>query len=325
VDYTYQLQVVFKNNNMKKISYIAVLFFGLTLACDKIDDPIPANLGTSVSLDGDVEFISEPEFNLNDSNALKGFITNNVWDTANGADNSNRRFIVLEEFTGQKCSSCPRGAREISRLKTIFGEQLIPVGIHTGFFATPNPPGSTMYTTDFRAPGGHGAEYVRVFKVSGNPRGIVNRVGIAKAETQWEADIIAVKDDAPDAVLSLSNYYDSINHVVRSQVEIDWNTTSTSKYHLQLYVIEGKIIDWQLDGSTDVSDYEHKFVLRKVVNSTFGKELNPAMVGGSEKFQYIFQMDMDWKAKNSEVVAFIFNNDESAYDVIQANSAYVKK
>ncbi len=309
---------------MKKISYIAILFFGLTAACDKIDDPIPADLGTSVSLDGDVEFISEPELGLTDTTLLKDFITNNVWDTTNGSDNSNRRFMVLEEFTGQKCSSCPRGTREISRLRTIFGEQLIPVGIHTGFFATPNPPGSPMYTTDFRAPGGHGAVYAVKFGVSGNPRGIVNRIGNAKAETQWEADIIAVKDDAPDAVLSLSNYYDSINHVVRSQVEIDWKKTSSNEYHLQLYVIEGKIIDWQLDGSTDIPNYEHKFVLRKVVNSTFGKELEDAVNGESEKFQYIFKLDNEWKSKNTEIVAFIFNNDESAYEVIQANSAYVK-
>ena len=312
---------------MKKISYIAILFFGLSVACDKIDDPIPADLGTSVSLDGDVEFISEPEFNLNDSNDLKSFITNNVWDTTNGSDNSNRRFIVLEEFTGHKCSSCPRGTREVSRLKTIFGEQLIPVGIHTDFFARPNPPGSSMYTTDFRILDGQtdiGKEYVQAFTVSGNPRGIVNRVGIAKAETQWEADIIAVKDLAPSVSLSLSNYYDSINHVVRAQVEIDWKTTSSKKFNLQLYVIEGKIIDWQLDGSIDNPNYEHKFVLRKIVNSTFGKELKTAVNGETEKFQYIFKMDNEWKAKNSEVVAFIFNNDANAYEVIQANSAYVK-
>ena len=309
---------------MNKLSYIAILFFGITVACDKIDDPIPADLGSSVSLDGDVQFISEPEFNLTDSNSLISFITNNVWDTTNGSDNSNRRFIVLEEFTGQKCSSCPRGTREISRLKDIFNEQLIPVGIHTGFFANPNPPTADKYTTDFRAPGGHGTAYVQAFKVSGNPRGIVNRVGIAKAETQWEADINAVKDIAQEATLSLSNYYDSINHVVRSQVEIDLNIPSSNEYHLQLYVIEGKIIDWQLDGAIDVPDYEHKFVLRKVVNSTFGKELDTAVVGGSEKFQYIFKMDNEWKAKNSEVVAFIFDNDPNAYEVIQANSAYVK-
>ena len=69
---------------MNKLSYIAILFFGITVACDKIDDPIPADLGSSVSLDGDVQFISEPEFNLTDSNSLISFITNNVWDTTNG-------------------------------------------------------------------------------------------------------------------------------------------------------------------------------------------------------------------------------------------------
>ena len=309
---------------MNKINIILLLFIGLIFACDKIDDPIPADLGSSVSLDGDVEFISDPELGLNDTTSLKNFISNNVWDTTQGADNSSRRFIVLEEFTGHKCSSCPRGTREITRLKSIFGEQLIPVGIHTGFFASPNPAGSSMYTRDFRVPGGHGAAYVQAFKVSGNPRGIVNRVGIAKAETQWEADINAAKDLAPAASLSLRHYSDSINHVVRAQVEINWNTSSTNQYHLQLYVIEGKIIDWQLDGATDVQNYEHKYVLRDVVNGTFGKQLLPAVSGETEKIQYIFSLDNEWEAKNSEVVAFIFNNDANAYEVIQANSAFIK-
>ena len=313
---------------MRKLNFILILAIGLIFACDKIDDPIPSDLGNSISLGGDVEFISEPELALNDSAAIQNFITNNIWDTTNGGDNSTRRFILLEEFTGHKCTSCPRGTREISRLKTIFGEQLIPIGIHTGFFANPNAPGSFMYTTDFRILDDEnkdiGRAYTDAFTVSGNPRGIVNRVGIAKAETQWEANINAVKDDAPDAVLRLANYYDSINHVVRSQVEIDWKKTSSDEYHIQLYVIEGKIIDWQLDGTFNDPNYEHKFVLRKIVNSTFGKELKPAVEGESENFQYIYKLDLNWKAKDAEVVAFIFNNDENAYEVIQANSAYVK-
>lgn len=311
---------------MKNIKFLVlslVFGFGIT-SCDKVDDPIPSDLGTSISLDGDVEFISEPDLGLTDTTSLKNFISSNSWDTTAGADNSNTRFIVLEEFTGHKCSSCPRGTREISRLKGIFGEQLIPVGIHTGFFANPNPAGSAMYTTDFRVSGGHGTAYVNAFKVSGNPRGIVNRVGIAKAETQWEADINAVKDLAPDATLALTNYYDSTNHNVRAQVDITWNTASTKQYHVQLYVIEGKIIDWQLDGSFDDPNYEHKFVLRKVVNDTFGKELQTATVGGTEKIQYIFNLDENWKAKNVEVVAFIFNNDPNDYEVIQANSAFIQ-
>ena len=90
-------------------------FSGLTLAiliigCDKISDPIPRDLGTSIDVGGGVEIIAEPEFGFTDSASIAQFIDTNTWRTATGADNSTRRFIVLEEFTGHKCTSCPKGA-----------------------------------------------------------------------------------------------------------------------------------------------------------------------------------------------------------------------
>lgn len=314
-----------------KITKTFILIFIFTIfGCDKIDDPIPSDLGTSIAFGEGVEFIPSPELGLTDSASIRNFIDSNVWTLVQGADNSTRRFIILEEFTGHKCTSCPKGTREILRLQDRFKEQLIPVGIHTGQFAKPNAPGSFMYTTDFRIKSSDGSNedvgkaYSDRFVVDGNPRGVVSRIGTVEPETAWESSIEAILGDQPKAKLDITNYYDSINHVVRSQIDIEWLESLSEGYNLQLYAIEGKIFDWQLDGPLDDPDYEHKFVLRKIVNGTFGKSLKPANLGDEEKIQYIFSLDNNWVGKNMEVVAFIFNNDQTVNEVIQANSAFLQ-
>lgn len=315
---------------MKKFKILAFVVSVSFIACDKIDDPIPKDLGTSVQSGDGVEVIADPSLGLLDTASIRNFIQNNVWTNLEGADNSETKFILLEEFTGHKCTSCPNGTREISRLKKdIFGDTLIPVGIHTGSFAVPDKSGNPQYSTDFRVGGDDDVAeaYVMAFQVAGNPRGIVNRVGVAEAETQWEASIRArLAESGPAAKLALTTHYDSINNIIRAQADIEWNTSldSLDKYNLQFYVIEGKIFDWQLDNGVIKFDYEHKFVLRKIVNGTFGKELKAPISGDIEKIQYIFNADSKWKAKNVEVIAFIFKNDPNAYEVIQANSAYIK-
>lgn len=312
---------------MKKIKFLAVLAFFAIAACDKIDDPIPEGLGISGLFVGGVEIIPDPSFDLTDTNSIKTFIDTNVWTTINGGDNSNTKFVTLEEFTGHRCTSCPTGTREITRLKGIFNERLIPIGIHTGTFAVPDKSGSPQYSTDFRVGGDDDDAFIYVdrFGVEGNPRGIVNRIGVAGAETTWESSIRTELANLPDAKLALTTHYDSVNNVIRAQADIEWNTTpSSNNMNIQLYVIEGKIFDWQLDNGVINPNYEHKFVLRKIVNGTFGRKLRDAEIGDTEKVQYIFKADSKWKAKNVEVVAFVFNNVQGAYKVIQANSAFVK-
>ncbi len=309
---------------MKKL--IAYLFVGSILisACDKIDNPIPSDATQSIG-GGDVEFIPEPSLGLDDSTKVLAFINNGTWTEKKAADNSSQKFIVLEEFTGHECIFCPAGTREILRLDELFGDQLIPVGIHAGGFARPRSSG-TKYRTDFRVDGNHGEDYLAAFN-PGNayPRGMVNRKGgNSTGSSQWGIDINAIKDDAPIASLKLTNYLDEAAGNLRVNLEIEWLQASTESYKLQLYLVEDHIIDWQKDGSDEISDYDHRHVLRQVVNNTFGKTLKPVAVGETETIEYILPVNSAWKKEDLESVAFIFNADPASYEVVQGNAAHIK-
>ena len=43
-----------------------------------------------------------------------------------------KRVVLLEDFTGQKCSNCPNANELIETLQNDFGDNLVVVGIHGG-------------------------------------------------------------------------------------------------------------------------------------------------------------------------------------------------
>tara|TARA_R110002072_G_scaffold13368_8_gene56029 strand:- start:327 stop:1250 length:924 start_codon:yes stop_codon:yes gene_type:complete len=299
------------------------LFFLLSIAfiaCDEVDDPFPENVGISFSLDGNTEYIVEPDLGVSSEADLINLITQTRWDSSESPDNSNQRFMVLEEFTGHTCIFCPAGTKEILRLDSIYGDQLIPVGIHAGGFAVPSPP---PYTYDFRVEGGHGEIYLTTFN-PGNayPRGMVSRLtGRSVSSANWAIQINQLKNDAPKVKLAIKNYYSDSLKILRMQIDFEWLSDLSEDYNLQVYLVEDNIIAWQKDGNKEIEDYNHRFVLRKVVNDTYGKSLETAVNGQKKSIQYITSVKSEWDVQNLSSVAFIFNSAESSYEIIQGNTA----
>jgi hypothetical protein len=300
---------------------ISMLFIS---ACEKVEDPFPVNIGQSIFYQN-TEYVVDKEFQLGNSTQLFEFINQYNWETENSPDNRDDRFVLLEEFTGHTCKFCPDGTREIIRLDTIFNEKLIPVGIHAGSFAAVYPPSSDKYTTDFKVKGGHGDEYLTTFNISSYPSGLVSRLngGAIFSDTQWEQQINTIVGTSPIAQLIVTNQYSANERILRTQIDIEWLSNSSEEFSLQLHLLEDHIIDWQLDGSTAVENYDHRHVLRKVINGTWGKSIGQAVEGETISIQYITKVNEEWKANDMESVVFIFNSDD--YEVMQANAAYIYK
>lgn len=310
---------------MKKILFIA--FSVIVIAsCDKIDDPIPASAGVTIQLDGNTEYIIDESLNISGSSELLDFISNRIWDTMVSPDNSLQRFAILEEFTGHTCNNCPDGARRIQQLVDVYGDQLIPIAIHaSNQFATPLPSGN-KFRTDFRVDGGHGEIYLDNLNIGALPQGIVSRsTPNGRQINQWESDFLTIKDDTPLASLKLQSFHSGSDTIVRIQIDIEWLSTLSEIYNLQVHLLESNIIDWQKDGVLDVPDYNHKHVLRKVVNGTYGIALNAAVAGETQSIQYITTFKSSFVPENMEVVAFIFDNGGVPNkEIIQGNSVHLK-
>ena len=88
-------------------------------------------------------------------------------------------------------------------------------------------------------------------------------------------------------------------------------------------MIEDHIYDWQKAGSVDVPNYDHRHVLRKALNGTWGTQLSSSNAGDTASFQFSATLNSKWKVAECEVLAFIYNS--ATYEIIQANEAKVKK
>lgn len=305
-----------------------VVLLGAT-ACNNIDDPFADVVANTIQTDSDVEVIVNNEVGINSADDLANLINNNTWINNTSPDQNNRRFVTLEDFTGHRCFNCPPATKELIRLDSVYGEQLIPITIHAGTFAVPFPVSVGKYYTDFRVDDNHGQLYDDKFNDIQYPKGLVSRNGIIPNPLRfpdWESNILSLKDLSPLAEVNLINNYSESENVVRTRVDVIWNHDSTINYALQLIVKEDSIIDWQKDGNVDIEFYNHRHVLRKVVNDTYGTDLTNAVNGDTLKYEYIFKVKPEWRPNHSSVVAFVFHKDDASnrYEIIQANEVKIK-
>lgn len=241
------------------------------------------------------------------------------------APNTAKRKIVIEEFTGHTCGNCPDGAREIKKIDSIYKPQIIPISIHAGVFAKPKNPPATKYLTDFRTP--EGTEYNNTFLGQSGfyPSAMVSRVVVNGSKilqkADWETTVNTIKNDAPKASIEITNWYNDSLRCLKTKTKIKWLSTASGNYKLQILLIEDHIKDWQLDGTVDIPDYDHRHVLRKSLNGIWGSEISTSNANDTAAFEFYLNLDAKWKPSDCEIVSFIYNS--STYEVIQASEAKI--
>lgn len=300
---------------MKHLKNIIFVFAGLGCflsACDKIDTPIEEEYLESlknVVIDPDVGF------SIDELNTFS-------WDTVHSPDNSNKQFILLQEFTGHECYNCPPGTVELLRLDDLYGEQLIPISIHEGPFARPHVYPDGSFSSDHRVKEIVDGNYLANLGISKWPKGIINNDGEIENFGDWENSIIQIKDNEPAAAVSIVNLYNDSLKIIRSIIAYEWLENLNEDHHLQVFLSEDHVVDWQLDGSTKVPNYDHRHMLQKVVNPLYGVSVEEAIKGNTGSKEYVYKVDAEWKAKDLEVIAFL-HKPQAPYNVVQVNAAAV--
>jgi hypothetical protein len=270
---------------MKNISlFILLVLAAATISCDTIDDPL-RNTDPSGGNPG------------NDTTVVK-------------------QIILLEEFTGVKCNNCPAAAVEAKRLKELYGEQLLIIGVHAGNLAQTDPD----HPRAFRTP--EGTELFDIFSFPGVPLGLINRVDnetnqILKPSGDWRNVIPDLIDNTPVASMSLQERSFNANTrklEVEGTVEII-GTLPTNNIYLSVYLIENDIISPQTMPDKSINaDYEHDFVLRGSFNTTFGEQIDVS--SNSIPFTKSITLDAEIVKENTAAIAFIYNRD--TYEILQA-------
>lgn len=303
------------------------------VACDKVSppkygctNPLALNYDADATLDdGNCEFDPSLLRGCTDSTAAN-------FDPAALIDDCKCRYdsvrtVLLEDYTGFRCSNCPEAAEELKRLQCLYGARVIPLAVHvTETFAEPenNPDGS--FETDFRTDIGN--IYESTFETGlFLPNGMVNRKQFQGTYYQtWQGWDGLVKDELakpPEALIDLNVNYDEGTREATAEIKISALVNlNASPYRLSVLLSEDSIIDWQKDyrlTPPKTSNYVHMHTLRAAFNGTWGDEVNsgnPIPAGFTETTSKSLIIEPEFVDHNCNVVVFIFRDDTK--EVIQA-------
>ena len=226
------------------------------------------------------------------------------------------RKVLLEEFTGQRCTNCPTAHTIVHDLKTQYGDNLIAVGIHATAAFGLSEEKNTMGLMN-----AEGDDYAAHWCAVALPCGMINRTSGVIDYDKWAAVVRTELEKAPQLNMSLNAEMDTLTAGCDSiiQIKVSMNPLQHISGKLQLWITESKIIAPQANGSAYIADYEHNHVFRGSVNGTWGTDISlMANVYADETFSC--KIKKHWNRKNLSVVAFVYNDNDG---VLQAEECEV--
>lgn len=243
--------------------------------------------------------------------------------TENTSGGTSNRKIIIQDFTGHKCTNCPRARGVIDQLSALYPDRIIPVAIHCGFYAIPKPSGPS-YRYDFRTEAGNSLE--AFYAIPAYPNGLVNTV--AKEELapdgSWGTKVAAVINTTSKLEMDITNTCDTAAHAVSTKIKTTAISYLNKDLFLVVFVTEDSLPNWQLVNGVDSSTYMHRHVLRKALTEPLGNQLKngsfltDSFIESSYTFSY---SGTDWNISKLHVVAYIYDN--ATKEILQAEEAKI--
>lgn len=242
---------------------------------------------------------------------------------------TNKRKVLLEDYTGLKCVNCPAATAGAEALVDLYKGQVILMTVHAGYFSSPDASGH--YTADYRVT--EGVEWFDDFMLISNPMGMVNRTPYngkqAIGSGSWAAAVAAMVKEEEVASINITTEYTPLNrHHITTTIETKFHKELSGAYSLSVCILEDSIIGWQKNNDTlvgpvpDIENYVFNDMLRAVLNGTYGEQLTNA-VDTLQAYSktYLYTVSDNWDSGNLSLVAFVFNNETK--EIIQAEKQHL--
>ena len=240
--------------------------------------------------------------------------------------------ILLEDFTGFRCTNCVPATVTAVNLKAANPNRLSIAGVHcTSTFAAPITSDTTLpFHKDFRTP--EGEEFVTYYNLMALPTGTINRLGSQGNKyipyAQWTDRINALlSENNPEVYIRIRNLsIDEENQQIVAEVYAKPLISSEEKYLINISVTENGIAEAQKDNNTEggtIYDYVHNHVYRGSGYGPWGIDVFQGNIdlNTNEVLSFKLKMDInpDWNLNNCEVLVFISKS--STREVVQVEEA----
>jgi len=205
--------------------------------------------------------------------------------------------VVLEEYTGIRCTFCPDGHRRAQAIKTANPGRVVLVNIHTGSFAAPVA-GQPDYTTSF------GAALASQTGLTGYPSGTVNRTVFSGTKTassraDWAANSATILAQASYANIALEGSIDIPTRVLTVNTEVYITGTAPSSLKLNIALLQNNVLGPQTGASANPTqinsngDYIHGHMLRHLITGQWGDTISTTAMGTKITRTYTYTIPAD--------------------------------
>jgi hypothetical protein len=235
------------------------------------------------------------------------------------------RQVLIEEFTGVRCVNCPAGSEAIEVLLNTYGQQLVAVSIHAGFFAVPYP------ESDGELENAVGSSLLSLLgEPLGYPTAVVNRKRFDGEENRqigqssWPGYIAQELVGDPAVKIDIIPTYNEVTRELALDVDLYVEEDVTADdLRLTVFITESNIKDPQLTPAGTDYEYTHKHALRGAVTAFDGSTLSETFTAGAVVSRsYTTTLPSLWNANECHIVAFVHQGG-STLDVIQAHQVDV--
>ncbi|MFK5856718.1 MAG: Omp28-related outer membrane protein [Bacteroidota bacterium] len=235
-----------------------------------------------------------------------------------------KKNVVLEEYTGIHCVYCPQGHAIAQALKDENPGDVVLINIHQGSFAVPS--GSEP---DFRTE--FGDAIANQANLTGYPSGSVNRHffpdlasagGTAMGRGSWTtAAGITFMEDSPVNVGASSSYNESTRELTIN-VELYYTSDSPeSSNFINVAVLQSNILGPQTGGNAG-NNYVHNHMLRYLITGQWGEEITTTAQGTFVERTYTYTVpenynDVDCIVEDCKIAVFVTETHQEIYSGVE--------
>ena len=228
--------------------------------------------------------------------------------------------VLIEDYTGHGCVNCPQAAVTAEELQAVYGDQVVIMSVHAGWFATPNYGGNPLFADDFTTEAGDTWDTFFGISAAGNPNGMVNRTpssgNYVLGPGSWGTVVADLVGQPAYATLDISTEYTASTRVLAIETKTKFIKEALGQFNLLVCITEDSLVAAQANNDPTIgpvpidTNYVNNHVLRGAVNGAWGELLSDSDIVTGFDYINTFQITLpaDWVPKHCHVVAFVYDN-----------------
>jgi hypothetical protein len=245
----------------------------------------------------------------------------------------NPKTVLAEHFTGHFCYQCISGDSTINSLEQLYSSQVIPLAIHSGFFAEP----SAIHSLPVNAPQGSlggdfrtavGDSLYDYFQVGALPLGMINRTifpvsgNVLDMPNAWQAQVAAELAATQMADLQIVHTYDTLTRQLDLTVNGLFMQNNAGMFMIKTVLAEDSVYEWMVDNNASAVPYYHRHVLRDAIDHTlsaWGDTAATGQINQNATFSRSYTnylVSPNYNDQHCYVIAYLYDN--SSKQVLQA-------